>query len=141
MGAVSAGDQIHDFNPGIEPFPSGVFWTVRIPDDSVAVNLDAGTASLRVSDLSLRDFFSISNALNNGSSVGATVSYEFHWSGVTSQSQVRNEAQGFRGLFLTTGVTAQWTGSNTNGFQYASSDSGQTVNFAQIGHEHNGVFF
>jgi hypothetical protein len=29
----SRGDQIHDFNPGIAP--SGLFWTVRLPDDSV----------------------------------------------------------------------------------------------------------
>ena len=107
----------------------------------MSVDLDTGTASIRVSDLEIEDYFNIANALKDGPSVGATVSYEFHWSGVTSQSQVRNEAQGFRGLFLQTGATARWTGQNANGFQYASSDSGQTVNFAQIGHEHNGVFF
>jgi hypothetical protein len=118
-----------------------VFWTVRIPDGSVSVDLDAGTASIQVSDLDLEDYFTIANALQDGPSVDATVSYEVHWSGVTSQSRVRNVEQGYTGLFLTTGATVRWTGSNAQGFQYASSDTGQIVNFAQIGHERNGVFF
>jgi len=53
VGAVASGDQIHDFNPGIAP--SGLFWTIRIPDESVEVDFDDARASMNISDLQVKD--------------------------------------------------------------------------------------
>jgi hypothetical protein len=136
--------QIHDFDPGIHPYPDGLFWTIQIPKNSVEVHLGAGTASLRVDDLALTDFFDIPNALSNGALKGsspATVSFDIHWSGVIERRQVRNADLHVAGLFLTTGASIRWTGTNAQGFTFTSDAAGQTVVSAQIGHERNGVFF
>jgi hypothetical protein len=118
-----------------------LFWTVRIPDDIVTVNLGAGRASMRFTDQAVMDFGSIPNALNNGSSVAATVSYDVEWSGVLQRTQIRDEAKGFAGMFLQTNATIKWTAQAANGFSFASDAAGQSTAFAQLGHEHNGVFF
>jgi len=55
--------QQQDFNPGIAP--SGLLWTVRIPDDDVEVDgedLDDG-ASMSIKRLSLGDYGTLANAL------------------------------------------------------------------------------
>ena len=55
--------QQHDFNPGISP--SGLFWTVRLPDDRVEVDaddLDDG-ASMIVKGLSMSDYGTLANSL------------------------------------------------------------------------------
>ena len=126
---------------GIHPYPAGVFWTIRIPEDSVAINLGAGRASYQLSDVSARDFFSIPNSLNNGASARASASFAIQWSGVKDRRQVHNDTLHVSGLFLDTGATMQWSASNDQGFSFASDDDGQTVVSAQIGHERNGVFF
>ena len=135
---------MHDFDPGIHPYPDGLFWTVRVPDESVAVNLGAGTASIEVDNLPVIDFFSIPNALSNGAAAGsasATVSYAIHWHGVQRRRQVHNETLHVSGLFLDTAASIEWSGRNSNGFSFATASHGQTVISAQIGHERNGVFF
>lgn len=123
------------------PYPNGLFWTVRIPRESVEVELGEGSATLRVVNQHVRDFFSIPNALANGESVGATVSYEIHWHGVKRRHHVRNETLHVAGLFLETDATIAWSARNATGFAFASEDEEQKVISAQIGHERNGVFF
>jgi hypothetical protein len=133
-------NQVHDFNPGIAP--SGLFWTAFVPASAVDFDLDAGTARLHVTNLALKDFFTIGNALFGGgpTPVPATVSFDIHWSGVTSRSNVRSgEGKGFAGQFAHTGATIAWSASES-GFSYTASASSQTVEFAQIGHERNGSF-
>src|SRR5919204_6274701 len=138
-GAVGS-NQVHDFNPGIAS--NGLFWTVAVPASAVEFDLDAGTARLHVTNLALRDFFTIGNALFGGgpTPVPAVVSFDIHWGGVTSRSNVReSDAKGFAGQFARTGATVAWSASES-GFSYTASSSGQTVAFAEIGHERNGVF-
>jgi hypothetical protein len=114
---------------------------VRIPDESVDIDLDDGTASMRVKHQAALDFGSIPNSLNNGASVASTVSYEIKWSGVIQRTQIHDAAKGFSGLFLQTHASIHWTATNANGFAYASDDEGQTTAFAELGRERNGVFF
>ena len=55
--------QIHDISPGIAP--SGLFWTVRIPDHWVSVDgddLDDG-ARYRIDKLKLLDYGKLANSL------------------------------------------------------------------------------
>lgn len=140
-GQVVPANQIHDFNPGIRPFPGGLFWTVRIPSESVEVDLEDGTASLDVSRLHLEDYFTLANALADGKSVAAQVSFKIHWQGVTKRTRVHDPSLHVAGLFLDTGAHITWEGQNAQGFEFESHSAGQKVVFAQIAHERNGAFF
>ena len=60
-----------------------MFWTIRVPDDSVEVDLNDARASINLRDVEVRDFFNIPNALSGGSSEPADVSFHILWSGVT----------------------------------------------------------
>lgn len=113
---------------------------MRLPDESVDINLGAGRATMRFSDQHVRDFGNILNSLGNGVSTPAIVSYDLEWSGVTQRAQVQNDKQGYAGLFLNTSATINWSGSSDSG-SFTTVAAGQTTVFAQIGHEHNGVFF
>ena len=133
-------NQIHDFDPGITPFPNGLFWVVTLSPSNVAFNLGGGSASLRVSGQSIRDFGSIPNALANGPSVPAVVSYDVEWSGITQRGTFSSSAQHFAlAPFIRTGATVNWTGSSSKGS--FTSTAVTKVNFAQLAHETNGVFF
>lgn len=115
---------------------------MRIPSDAVDVHLGAGTASLSVSNQHVHDYGNIPNALNNGASAPATVSYTIHWHDVKRRRQVHNDTLHVAGLFLDTDAHIQWTGHNeATGITFTSNDKGQNAVVAQIGHERNGVFF
>jgi hypothetical protein len=134
--------QIHDFDPGIHPYPGGLFWTVPNPSlDSI--NLGRGTAHMAMSDVALNDFFNIPNALfrfQHPVSVGATASFDIHWSGpVTSRGPV-TASPGSAGELVMSSATMTWSARNDSGFTFSSNPSGTTSAFAQIGHVQNGVF-
>lgn len=131
-------DQIHDFNPGIAP--SGLFWTQAVPMSSVAVDLDAGTASLVASGLGQEDFFNIGNALFGGgpTPVPASVSFDVEWSGQGSAGMVDDPANDFSLSFVQGTATMTW--SVTSGSAVYTSTGPTTSVFAQIAKERNGFF-
>ena len=133
--------QIHDFDPGINPYPGGLFWTVPILGVGPVV-LGRGTARMSASDMALEDFFDIPNALfrfETPVSVGATCSFDVHWSGpVTSRGAVTTP--GTSGELVMSQATMTWSASNSLGFSFVSNPSGTTSAFAQLGHIRNGVF-
>jgi hypothetical protein len=133
--------QVHDFDPGINPYPGGLFWTVPIAAQE-QVNLGTGTARMQVSDLSLQDFFSIPNALfhlQTPVSIDARCSFDIHWTGpVSSRGGVTTP--GSTGELVMTEATMTWSASNAAGFSFVSNPSGTTSQFAQLGHISNGVF-
>jgi hypothetical protein len=118
----------------------------------VKVHFGEGKASLTVKDFALTDWKTTGNSLTMGKLLGpgvdATVSLEINWSGVTRKVKVRDAKVGFAGRFLETGATMTWSASqksqlgSKNGFEFVSDAAKTTkTNFAQIGHERNGVFF
>jgi hypothetical protein len=127
---------VHDFNPGITA--NGVFWTTPIDRGSVKVNLGNGSASLHVDDLDVEDYHDVVNALLDGPSVEASVSFDVNWSGVDERVKIRNRATGFAGDFIHNKATLQWSASES-GFSFISDPLGS--GFAEIGHERNGAFF
>ena len=141
---VTGTNQTHDFDGDIEPFPNGVFWTVRIPSGSVAVDLSKATASLHVSNLAIPDYFTAANALNllgQGPSVPATVSYDVEWSGVLGTSKERNLSEGYVGDFIHDTATLAWSATES-GFSFVSHAANTSTSmFAQIGRERNERFF
>jgi hypothetical protein len=133
--------QVHDFDPGIHPYPAGLFWTqtgVHIED----VDLEDGEARMRAENLPEQDFFNIPNALfrfQTPVSVDARVSFDIKWSGpVTSRGPVTTP--GTTGELLMSQATMTWSASNKLGFKYKSNAEGTTSAFAQLGRVRNGVF-
>jgi hypothetical protein len=133
--------QVHDFDPGITPYPAGLFWTVPLPK-SVDINMGAGRARMSASNVAVKDYFDIPNALfrfESPVSVDATCSFDIRWSGpVTSRGPV--STPGSAGKLLLCNAAMTWSASNANGFRFVSDPSPTTSVFAQLGRVRNGVF-
>jgi hypothetical protein len=136
--------QVHDFDPGITPYPEGLFWTIALPSSSLDVNMGAGRAMMTASNLAIRDFLNIPNALfrfQTPVSVPATASFDITWSGpVTDRVEVTDPATGFAAEFFRNHVTMTWRATNANGFSFVSDPETTSV-FAELGRLRNGVFF
>ena len=137
---------MHDFDPGITPYPGGLFWTVPFAKDQVfEVELDEGEANMNASDLDMRDFFSIPNALfrfQTPASERATVSFDIDWTGpVSTRQHVRDATNQFVGDYVLSKATMTWSASKPTGFRYVSNPKNTVSAFALLGHERNGIFF
>jgi hypothetical protein len=116
------------------------------------IHFGAGEASLRMRDVQVQDAHDLLNNITNGhpppgvppfTPVPATVSFDIEWSGITDRAKVVNLMQGFRGQFVKTGATIDWsavTPSLDFAFQSESPNPDRNL-YAIIGHEQNGVFF
>ncbi len=131
--------QVHDFDPGIHPYPDGLFWTLPIGSLGPVV-LGTGRAHWSASDMALTDFFNIPNALfRSDGQVPAQVSFDIQWSGpVTSRGDVTSP--GSTGELVMCNATINWSAQNDAGFRFVSDASPTTSVFAQLGHVSNGVF-
>ena len=138
-GQVDPAHQIHDFNPGIDEH--GVFWTVRVPDHAVRVDLEDARASMLVSSLEVEDYHDINNALADGPSVPARVWYQIHWRGVQKRITVRDPVNQFFGRYIEDTATVGWR-AERRGVRFVSDPARTSITeFALIGRERNGVFF
>jgi coproporphyrinogen III oxidase len=101
------------------------------------------TASFAYDGLPIEDYGTLQNALLDGPSVAATVSFTVQWSGTTSQIAVRNPTEGFQGIFFEDTATLEWSASSPDqNFTYMSDPASTSTSvFAEIGVERNGVFF
>jgi hypothetical protein len=98
---------------------------------------------MRVTDLEIEDYFDLCNALVDGPSVDADVSFDVVWSDPTGRTRIRNDAsdQRFTALLLTTNATVEWS-AETSDFEFQSDPANtSTLVYAEIGEERNGVFF
>jgi len=104
---------------------------------------------MRITDLALRDFHSVPNALMRGSSDPAMVSFEVEWKNVLKEGEIRNQQERFRLEFVETDVAIQWSGKNLGtGFSFTSNVGSRATSaalgqtgFAMLAEERNGVFF
>ena len=120
--------------------------------DSIKIDFQEGSASLRVRDIAVTDAHDLYNNLTNGhgyaplgvppvAPVPATVSFDIEWSGITDSAKIVNVLQNFRGQFVKTGATIDWSAESAN-FAFQSEGRNPARNlYAVIGHEQNGVFF
>jgi len=138
---VNFSTQVHDFDPGIDPYPGGLFWTVPKPTLG-PIELGSGKASMSMANLALKDYFDIPNALFRfevPESVDANCSFDIEWTGpVTSTGPV--STPGSTGQLSLTSATMTWSASNSLGFHYVSNPTGTTSAFAQLGRVQNGIF-
>jgi hypothetical protein len=133
-------NQIHDFNPGIAA--SGLFWTQSLPDGAVEVHPGSGSATMSATDLSIEDYGNVANALTDGPSLEATVSFSVVWEGGGSHTKIRDQDTDFGGRYVEGTATMEWSGSNENGEVFQSdARSTSSALFAEVGHERNGSFF
>lgn len=131
--------QIHDFNPGITR--SGLFWTVAVPESSISVHFAAGKASFQVDHLGVEDYHDVVNALLDGPSVEASVSWNIQWSHPLGRTKIRDAGTGFAGDFVQNMAQIQWTG-QTDTAQFVADPASTSVNeFSLLAHERNGAFF
>lgn len=120
--------------------------------DSIEINFGAGIASLRMRDVPVTDTHDLFNNLTHGQGfpalgippvapVPATVSFDIEWSGITDRQKVVNVLQSFRGQFVKTGATIDWSAQSADfAFQSESPNPDRNL-YSVIGHEKNGVFF
>jgi hypothetical protein len=137
-GPVGSG-QVHDFNPGIRE--SGLFWTQPVSEDALDVDLEDGTATLKVTDLDEEDYHNLLNALQDGPSEPASVSFKMRWTATAPAIRVTDSVHGFTGRFRISTVKIEWT-AQTPTFEFVSDAANITINVSSvIGRERNGVFF
>src|SRR5437660_517293 len=109
-----------------------------------------GTATLQFHNVAVFDWITLANSLTNGALIpgtptNATMSAIIAWSGVSRSFRVRDTNNGFGGEFIENRATFHVSTQNADGSSF--SGTGDTTipsaigNFAQIGHERNGVFF
>jgi hypothetical protein len=150
VGQASLTTQIHDYSPGIAA--NGLFWVIPVPRDSVVVDLDSASASLRLDNVPVMDAHDLANALTGGhglasppippiAPVPATVSFDIEWSGLIAEAKIVNEAENFRGHYIQTGATISWSSQDTD-FEFVSEPPNPSRNiYSVLGHEKNGSFF
>ena len=125
-----------------------MFWTVPLrhedeDDDGVTVDLADGEARMRATDLHVRDFFNIPNALfrfQSPASVRATVSFDIRWLGPATGRSAVTSPPGSSGRLLMSPATMRWSAQNAQGFSFKSDPSGTTSVFGQLGRVRNGIF-
>jgi hypothetical protein len=120
-----------------------LFWTNRVPNSSVHNEGDDSEdgASWTVKNLALFDYFSVGNALADGDSIDAMVSYSLRWAG-DGTPLTADDGTNFHFEGRQTTATIAWS-AHEAGFSFRSdpSSSTQHTNFAQVGTERNGVFY
>jgi hypothetical protein len=135
------GTQISDINPGINPYPDGLFWTLRLPSDSVEVNPGAGRAIYQAENIQIADYGNFDNSFGGGRGIPATVSFEVRWSGVHQRLNIKDDDARFGGEFVRGDAQMSWK-ARIGDIEYVSDPIDTSFSdFASLGTERNGVFF
>lgn len=146
----------HSWDPGVSA--TEVFWTPPISEGGAKVDLGKGKGSLDVKDILVFDAFTVPNSLNTAHPLGrvnAVInSLRMEWNATIPKSWT-DCVDAFRGDYLEGSATIEVTATTPpnaastcplktgkNGFRFVSNPASTSIsNFAQIGSEHNGVFF
>ncbi len=136
---MGSGTQVASIDPG--NVPGGLFWTVPIPEDSVGIDLDSGTAEYALHLFKTLDFHDFANDLEHGPAETATISFNVRWSGKKRSFTLQDAATGFRGDFIDTSATMEWSvAEEDRAFVSDEAETSFSVS-AVLGREQNGVFF
>ena len=139
---MEAGDQKHDFEPGIAP--DGLFWTIAVPAPAGAVSGASGNARFHMESLAIPDFGNFGNAISphpNPPPVASHATFDVQWRATGERQTVRDETFGFVGDFFPSEATISFAVSNDGGPTWTSVAEGQTTVGSAVGRESNGVFF
>jgi hypothetical protein len=135
---------VHDFNGGIRP--SGLFWTVDLPDRAFRFTRNGRHAVLQAKDVPVVDSFTFL-PIPPVNVIPATVSFRVRWEATGPLMELGSgtavpptDRAAFLGRFREARATGSFSGREL-GFSFksnpgASSDRG----FAELGRERNGAF-
>jgi hypothetical protein len=138
-GAVGTNQgQLHDFNPGIRE--SGLFWTVAVPEDALEVDFEEGTATLSLHDFDTEDYHNLRNALVDGPSDSASVSFDMKWTATGDAFNVSDPVHTFAGRYRLANVGIAWA-ATAPGFSFTSDPASNANVKSVFGRERNGIFF
>jgi hypothetical protein len=143
VGSPNPTTQIHDFNPGINPFPGGLFWTFLTDPSNIRAHPGNGSATFKVSNFALEDYFNLANALQDGPEVAAVVeSLDIDWGRHGKRVVTKDSTNGFSLDAIENTASMEWSAHNANGFRFVSAPAETSTSlFAEVGREDNGVFF
>jgi hypothetical protein len=126
---------------------------ISMRDDAVNVDFEDARARLKARDLEVFDDHDLANSLTQGLGipsptvpgifpVHARVSFDVKWDGVIAMEEIENPSQQFKGSFLSTGATINWS-AEQSGFRFqAETPPDPKANLVSVlGREKNGVFF
>jgi hypothetical protein len=141
---------VHDFNGGIAP--SGLFWTLRVPDSALSISKNGKTAHLHVENIDVVDDLQIFG----GANIPATVSFDITWTASGPRHHFKTIGEtlpdgsittSFDGKFRQAVATGTFSGSNVDGFSFTTVGTASSAQdffgipgFAEIGIEHNGSY-
>jgi hypothetical protein len=142
--------QRHDFEPGIAR--SGLFWTVAVPAAAISFDTATGQARFHASNVRVKDFHTIINAIAGGGPKPAPshVSFDVRWHGHGAHRTIRDHTFGFKGDYVAGATTVTFTASQDGaGVVYRSDPAGQYnpspkqggSGSPAVGRERNGMFF
>ena len=120
-----------------------MFWIFRVPDHVVSLNLAGGKAEMSLNNQDIEDYHDLLNALLDGPSMEAKVSFDCRWFDPIATTMIRNPdpMQQFVGLYTQTHATLEWS-AKEEGFEFQSAPPKTSSEvFAEIGEERNGFFF
>ncbi len=135
------GAQITDFNPGVRK--NGLFWTAIVNDRDIEVDLAAGTATLRGTNMHMPDFHDFENAIlgNGRTPTPAVASFTVEWTATGDVAHFDNPEQQYRGDMRAATAQMEWS-ARSGIYEYTSAPlETSTTDAAQIGEESNGSFF
>jgi hypothetical protein len=96
---------------------------------------------MTVNHVEIEDYHDIANALKDGPSVPANVSFHMRWSGVQKRVHLHDVQKKFDADLILDTATIGWS-AREKGFKFVSDPANtSTTVFAAIGRERNGVFF
>ena len=128
-------------NPGVNPYPDGLFWTTRVAPEAVVARPASGEAIYKVKNLVIRNFPDFNTALSGDPGAPAVVSFEVRWFAVEERLNLKDETTGFGGAFVRGQARMAWTARvgqylfESDPIETSSSD------FAELGTERNGSYF
>jgi hypothetical protein len=141
-GTGTPATQVHDNNGGIPP--SGLFWTVQLPNNAFRVLEDGKGAQLNAKQVPLIDQF----VFQGPNAIPSTVSLDVRWQATgprvkrgSGKAVKPTDAAAFLGEFAIARSTASFSGAEL-GFQFKSDPgaSSDPKGFAELGSERNGTF-
>ena len=123
--------------------PSGLFWTLRLPDDAVVVSPDGRQVTVAVQDLAMEDDVLRPVAYT----VPATASFRIEWRGKKARKRrgrglavPPTDPAAFLGRFRKAKATAMFSGA-IDGLSFETDvASPARSRFAIVGNERNGLF-
>ena len=114
---------------------------MAVPDDTVAADPGAGTASYRATELACLDHGFVVNGIVQGPSQQARVSWDMQWSSPTGRSTVNDDTNRFRLDATETKCVIDWSAEGPGDFSFKADPSSSNTIYALVGKERNGMYY